>query len=111
MESPQILNRWSQTPYEGVETLSGKCGAQEVFDDSHLSGKIKDSQTHVQPIEPFADKFIQEALPSLHLTLAGAQFLQCYLLYIQLLQSVYLPGHEIVDQLQLNGFKSLRDSA
>ena len=46
-ESPQISTRWSQTPDKGIGTLSGKCGTQEVFDDSHLSGNIEGSQTDV----------------------------------------------------------------
>ena len=28
-------------------SLSGKCATQEVFDDSHIGGKIKVGQTHV----------------------------------------------------------------
>ena len=46
-ESPQISTRWSQTPDEGIGTLSGKCGTQEVFDDSHLNGNIEGSLTDV----------------------------------------------------------------
>ena len=46
-ESPQISTRWSQTPDEGIGTLSAKCATQEVFDDSHLSGNIEGSQTDV----------------------------------------------------------------
>ena len=61
-ESPQISTRWSQTPDEGIGTLSGKCGTQEVFDDSHLSGNIEGSQTDVMLVQ---DKSIS------HLTLAG----------------------------------------
>ena len=49
-ESPQISTRWSQTPDEGIGTLSAKCATQEVFDDSHLSGNIEGSQTCVERI-------------------------------------------------------------
>ena len=50
-ESPQISTRWSQTPDEGIGTLSAKCATQEVFDDSHLSGNIEGSQTDVVGIK------------------------------------------------------------
>ena len=46
-ESAQISTSWSQTPDEGIGTLNGKCGTQEVFDDSHLSGNIEGSQADV----------------------------------------------------------------
>ena len=48
LESAQIYTSCSQTPDEGIWTLSGKCGTQEVYDDSHLNGNIEGSQTVVQ---------------------------------------------------------------
>ena len=47
LESPKTSTRRHQTPDKGIGTLSGNCDTQDVFDDSHLSGKIKGSQTHV----------------------------------------------------------------
>ena len=48
LESAQISTSWSQTPDEGIGTLSGKCCTQEVFDDSHLSGNIDGTQIDVE---------------------------------------------------------------
>ena len=55
-ESPQISTRWAQTPDEGIGTLSGKLGTQEVFDDSHLNGNIEGRQTDVQCITILINK-------------------------------------------------------
>ena len=46
-ESPQVSTSWPQTPDKGIRTLWPKWPTQEVFDGSHLSGKIEGSQTCV----------------------------------------------------------------
>ena len=53
------MHYWSQTPDEGIGTLSGQCGTQEVFDDSHLSGNIEGSQTDVKVIN--TDQIIENS--------------------------------------------------
>ena len=42
-ESPKISTRRPQTRDKGIGTLCHKCHTKEVFDGSHLSGKIEES--------------------------------------------------------------------